>query len=85
MAVAAPYRRRGLGRSLSKKLLDELAGTGILRVKVVVGADNTQARNVYEAVGFIERDAIEVHKGERSVVLVSDRGNDPEGSAEGSG
>jgi ribosomal protein S18 acetylase RimI-like enzyme len=76
MAVADPYRRRGLGRSLSKKLLDELAGTGILRVKVVVGADNTPARSVYEAVGFIEKDAIEVHKGERSVVLVSDRGHE---------
>jgi glycosyltransferase involved in cell wall biosynthesis/GNAT superfamily N-acetyltransferase len=77
MAVAGPYRRRGLGRSLSKKLLDELAGTGILRVKVVVGADNIQARKVYEAVGFIEADAIEVHKGEKSLVLVSERGEDP--------
>jgi ribosomal protein S18 acetylase RimI-like enzyme len=66
-----------LGRSLSKKLLDELAGTGILRVKVVVGADNIQARKVYEAVGFIEADAIEVHKGEKSLVLVSERGEDP--------
>jgi ribosomal protein S18 acetylase RimI-like enzyme len=71
-----------LGRSLSRKLLDELARKGILRVKVVVGADNTQARNVYEAVGFNERDAIEVHKGERSIVLVSDRGDDAERSAE---
>jgi glycosyltransferase involved in cell wall biosynthesis/GNAT superfamily N-acetyltransferase len=82
MAVAGPYRGRGLGRSLSKKLLDELAGTGISRVKVVVGADNAPARNVYESVGFIERDAIEVHKGERSVVLVSDRGHETARPAE---
>jgi ribosomal protein S18 acetylase RimI-like enzyme len=73
MAVAATYRRRGLGAALASRLLDTLAGSGISRVKVVVGAENSGARSLYESVGFIAKDAIEVHRGEQSIVLVSER------------
>lgn len=73
MAVSAPYRRRGLGKALASRLLEDLAGSGIGRVKVVVGADNSGARKLYESVGFIAKDTIEVHRGEQSIVLVSER------------
>lgn len=73
MAVSGPYRRRGLGGALATRLLDDLARSGVDRVKVVVGADNSGARNVYESVGFVASDTIEVHKGEQSIVLVSER------------
>jgi ribosomal protein S18 acetylase RimI-like enzyme len=73
MAVAATYRRRGLGGALASRLLDELAGAGIGRVKVVVGSGNTGARNLYESVGFVAKNTIEVHRGEQSIVLVSER------------
>lgn len=73
MAVAPTYRRRGLGQALASRLLKDLAGAGIGRVKVVVGAGNSGARGLYESVGFIAKDTIEVHRGEQSVVLVSER------------
>lgn len=73
MAVSGPYRRRGLGQALATRLLDDLAAGGMGRVKVVVGADNSGARQLYEAVGFVEKGTIEVHRGEKSIVLVSDR------------
>ena len=73
MAVSRPYQRRGLGQRLVTELLEEFARVGEPRVKVVVGADNAPARKLYEASGFSERGTIEVHKGEESIVLVSDR------------
>ncbi len=73
MAVATTYRRRGLGGALASRLLDDLASAGIGRVKVVVGADNSGAQKLYESVGFVAMDTIEVHRGEQSIVLVSDR------------
>ena len=78
MAVSAPYRRRGLGKALASRLLEDLAGSGIGRVKVVVGAKNSGARKLYESVGFVAKDTIEVHRGEQSIVLVSER--DPSGT-----
>lgn len=73
MAVAATYRRRGLGAKLASRLLDELAAAGIDRVKVVVGSENFGARRLYESTGFVAKDTIEVHRGEQSIVLVSER------------
>lgn len=73
MAVAPTYRRRGLGNALASRLLDDLAGSGIGRVKVVVGADNSGARSLYESAGFVAKATIEVHRGEQSIVLVSER------------
>jgi ribosomal protein S18 acetylase RimI-like enzyme len=78
MAVSATYRRRGLGKTLASRLLEDLAGSGIGRVKVVVGAKNSGARKLYESVGFVATDTIEVHRGEQSIVLVSER--DPSGT-----
>jgi len=78
MAVSATYRRRGLGKTLASRLLEDLAGSGIGRVKVVVGAKNSGARKLYESVGFVAKDTIEVHRGEQSIVLVSER--DPSGT-----
>ena len=73
MSVASDYRRRGLGAALATRLLDELSAAGIDRVKVVVGSENAGARSLYQSVGFEDKDTIEVHRGEQSVVMVADR------------
>ncbi len=73
MAVSSSYQRRGLGQKLVHRLLDAFETSDELKVKVVVGADNTPARGLYESSGFVEQAKIEVHRGEESIVLVSDR------------
>ena len=73
MAVSTPYRRRGLGADLARSLLERLSNRGIDTVKVVVGADNPKAIGLYESVGFVEADTIEVHRGERSLVMIAGR------------
>lgn len=73
MAVSPLYRGRGLGSSLTDRLLTGFREDGIAAVKVVVGAENKSAQRVYESSGFTEKDTIEVHRGEKSIVMVSDR------------
>lgn len=73
MAIAPTYRGRGLGTDLSDRLLASLRAKGIQRVKVVVGFENKVAQRVYGTAGFVKADTIEVHRGEKSVVMVSDR------------
>lgn len=73
MAVCAPYRGRGLGGLLTRRLLDEFEANAITRVKVVVGSENEAAQHVYGSAGFVATDSIEVHRGEESVVMVSNR------------
>lgn len=70
MAVAPSHRRRGLGRELGGELLAELAERGCRGVKVVVGADNDAAAAAYRKMGFVDAGDMEVHPGERSLVLV---------------
>jgi ribosomal protein S18 acetylase RimI-like enzyme len=73
MAVSPTYRGRNLGQDLTSRLLSDLDGDGVKRVKVVVGARNDRARAVYGSAGFVEMNTIEIHRGETSIVMVSDR------------
>lgn len=73
MAVADPFRGRGLGKALGIAFLDALTARGVDRVKVVVGADNEGALAAYRSMGFIAAGTIEVHAGEPSVAMVWDQ------------
>ena len=73
MAVADPFRGRGLGKALGIAFLDAMTARGVDRVKVVVGADNEGALAAYRSMGFIEAGTIEVHAGEPSVAMIWDQ------------
>jgi ribosomal protein S18 acetylase RimI-like enzyme len=70
MAVSPAYQGHGLGGRLGAAFLEVLAGRGVDRVKVVVGASNATARAVYRSTGFVDAGAFEVHAGEESVVML---------------
>jgi ribosomal protein S18 acetylase RimI-like enzyme len=70
MAVAEPYRGRGIGRRLGDEFLAVLGASGVDRVKVVVGEGNAAAQSAYRAMGFEDAGRIEVHRGETSVVML---------------
>lgn len=58
MVVAPEGRGQGLGRLLLRQLLEHaLANPGVRRVWLDVSADNTRARSLYRAVGFVEKPA----------------------------
>lgn len=73
MAVADPFRGRGLGKALGIAFLDAMTARGVDRVKVVVGADNEGALAAYRSMGFIAAGTIEVHAGEPSVAMIWDQ------------
>jgi ribosomal protein S18 acetylase RimI-like enzyme len=52
MAVAPAHRRKGLGRSLVDKLLDEFKKAGADMVLLNCPAQATEARSLYTAMGF---------------------------------
>lgn len=54
LGVAAPYRRRGLGRALVEQALAELAALGVTGVFLEVRESNRAARRLYEVLGFRE-------------------------------
>jgi glycosyltransferase involved in cell wall biosynthesis/ribosomal protein S18 acetylase RimI-like enzyme len=70
MAVMPAGRRRGIGDRLGTELLGHLQARGASRVRVVVGDGNAAAVSAYEKMGFQSAGSVEVHRGERSVVLV---------------
>jgi glycosyltransferase involved in cell wall biosynthesis/ribosomal protein S18 acetylase RimI-like enzyme len=70
MAMVPEVRRRGIGESLGTELLGRLRQRGVSRVRVVVGEGNAGAIAAYEKMGFVVAGSVEVHRGERSVVLV---------------
>jgi ribosomal protein S18 acetylase RimI-like enzyme len=55
LAVAAPYRRQGIGRALVERALAALQGAGILKCHLMVLADNEAARAFWAAIGWTER------------------------------
>jgi ribosomal protein S18 acetylase RimI-like enzyme len=70
VVVDAPARGKGIGRALVDAATAGLLARGVERVKVVVGAENAVARQMYAACGFTVADRIELHEGAVSEVLV---------------
>lgn len=52
MGLYGPWRRRGLGRALLRRLLADAAGRGITRISLSVEPGN-HARRLYESQGFV--------------------------------
>jgi|GEM_PF-287009 ribosomal-protein-alanine N-acetyltransferase len=52
IAVAAPHRRRGIGRALMREALRYLAEHRVEQADLEVDVDNRAAQSLYEAVGF---------------------------------
>jgi len=68
-ALLPKARSQGLGTRLGAEFLRAMATRGARRVDVVVADGNAHAIAAYEKMGFLVSDTIEVHAGERSVVL----------------
>jgi ribosomal-protein-alanine N-acetyltransferase len=52
LAVAPPYRRRGIGTALMQHILDEGVRLGASRATLEVRRSNEAARHLYEQLGF---------------------------------
>jgi ribosomal protein S18 acetylase RimI-like enzyme len=52
MYVAPEHRRRGIARALVLAVLGELGRAGIEQVRLTVTSPSTEARSLYDAVGF---------------------------------
>lgn len=70
MAVAPAARRRGVGRRMVEELQTWASRTGVVPMKVVVGAENSGAIALYNATGFVDGNEMEVHEGDASWELV---------------
>lgn len=54
VAVHPDYQRRGLGRSMMEKLMDESRALGMSKMTLEVRADNESAIDLYQKLGFVE-------------------------------
>lgn len=54
MAVTEEARRAGVGRALIRAAEAEARGLGLTHLSLMVSADNTQAKALYEGEGFVE-------------------------------
>ncbi len=54
IAVAEDGRRRGLGRAILQRVVDELAARGVAILRLEVRAGNAAARALYATLGFSE-------------------------------
>jgi ribosomal protein S18 acetylase RimI-like enzyme len=70
VAVDGSARGRGLGRELVDALNGEFARRGVPASKVVVGAANDQALQLYRGRGYRDAAMVEVHRNVPSQVLV---------------
>ena len=52
MAVAPAFRRRGIGESLLRRMLQEVEGRGCTRCTLEVRVGNRAARKLYDRAGF---------------------------------
>ena len=53
MGVIEPYRGRGIGKSLLEATLQAAKAKGLNRIELTVRSDNTRAKKLYEALGFV--------------------------------
>jgi ribosomal-protein-alanine N-acetyltransferase len=53
LAVAPPFRRRGIGRALLSETIAEAKQAGSRHVTLEVRRSNTEARRLYESLGFV--------------------------------
>lgn len=54
IVVAAAHRRRGIARSLMRRLFEDLAAHRVGAVFLEVGADNSPALGLYRGLGFVQ-------------------------------
>ena len=52
LAVDSEYRKRGVGRSLVQKLIDEFRKAGVDRILLTCPAEAIDAKNLYDEMGF---------------------------------
>jgi glycosyltransferase involved in cell wall biosynthesis/ribosomal protein S18 acetylase RimI-like enzyme len=73
LAIGVDERARGdgVGRALAQGVLRGLARRGVDTCKVVVGADNADANDFYDALGFRRVSTVAVHEGTESNVWVA--------------
>ena len=83
IAVARPFRGRGIGRELTTALLQYLSNLGAAYTTLEVRESNAPARALYASLGFIavgRRKRYYEDNGEDALILVCDRlpGADPD-------
>lgn len=59
LAVRPPQRRRGLGRALVECVLAEAERSGTHRVSIGIIAEQTELKNWYQKIGFVEAETKE--------------------------
>jgi ribosomal-protein-alanine N-acetyltransferase len=72
VAIAMEHRRKGVGESLVKSLLDECRRRKATVVRLEVRESNEAAQRLYRAAGFVQvgrRDAYYTHPDEAALVL----------------
>jgi ribosomal protein S18 acetylase RimI-like enzyme len=72
LAVDDAWRRRGVGTTLVNAFLQRATASGATTARVVVGAGNTAAVELYRRAGFGSQTDVEVHRGRASLVMRTD-------------
>ncbi|MGI6037496.1 MAG: ribosomal protein S18-alanine N-acetyltransferase [Limnochordia bacterium] len=75
VAVAAPYRRQGIGTKLLRTLAETARGYGALRLTLEVRRSNEEAQGAYKKCGFLSvgvRPGYYLDNGEDAVIMWKD-------------
>ena len=60
LAVARPYRGRGIGRTLAARVVEALSSMGVAKCHLMVRRENEAAKAFWEHLGWTVRDDISV-------------------------
>jgi ribosomal protein S18 acetylase RimI-like enzyme len=60
VAVAAPYRRQGIGRGLVERCLAALKKEGVMKCHILVFADNAEGKRFWTKLGWHERNGLQL-------------------------
>ena len=60
LAVARPYRGRGIGRTLAERVVEALSSMGVAKCHLMVRRENEAAKAFWEHLGWTVRDDISV-------------------------